>query len=90
MAWEAISGYTALTCFIGTKVGFVAVSMHSVGFTLMTEEAGRGRETGVLTSNNLALVWLQMGVDKFAGKNDVVSTGEGIMGNGNDHTRSCT
>jgi hypothetical protein len=58
MAWEAISGDTALTAFIGTKVGFVAVSMHSVGFTLMTEKAGRGRETGVLTSNNLALVWL--------------------------------
>lgn len=81
MAWEAISGDTALTMFIGTKIGFVAVAMHSVGFTLMTEKAGRGRETGVLTSNNLALVWLQMGVDKFADRDDVVSIGEGYKGN---------
>ena len=77
MAWEAISGGTALTAFISTKIGFVAVSMHSVGFTLMTEKACRGRETGVLTSNNLAPVWLQMGVDKFADRDDVVSIGEG-------------
>jgi hypothetical protein len=68
MAWEAISGNTAFATFIGTEVGFVAMSMHGVGFTLMAEEARSGRETGVLTGNNLAPVGLQMGVDKFAGR----------------------
>ena len=68
MAWEAISGNTTFATFMGTEVGFVTVSMHGVGFTLMAEEARRGRETRVLTGNNLAPVWLQMGVDKFAGR----------------------
>jgi hypothetical protein len=35
VAWETISGHTSLTAFIGTKEGFVAMSMHSVGLTLM-------------------------------------------------------
>ena len=81
MAWKAISGGAALAAFIGTKVGFVAVSVHSVGFTLMTKEAGRGREPGVLTSNNLTFVWLQMGVDKFASRDGEISIEGGIKGN---------
>ena len=66
MAWKAIAGNGAFTSFICAEVGLVAMSMHGVGFTLMTEEAGRGRETGVLTSMDLAPVWLQMGVHEFA------------------------
>ena len=81
MAWEAISGNAAVAAFICTEVGFVAVAVHSVGFTLMTEEAGRGREPGVLTCYNLAPVGLQMGVDKFASRDEVVSIGEGRKGN---------
>ena len=81
MAWEAISGNTTFAPFICTEVGFVAMSMHSVGFTLMTEEAGRGRETGVLTSNNLAPIWLQMGVHEFAGADNIISIVEGEKGN---------
>jgi hypothetical protein len=77
MAWEAISGNSAFTAFICTEVRFVAMSMHSVGFTLMTKEAGRGREPGVLTSVDFAPVGLQMGIHEFAGKHDVVSRERG-------------
>lgn len=73
VAREAISGSTTFTTFICAEIWFVAVPVHCVSFTLMTEEAGSGRETRVLTSNNLAPIWLQMGVDKFAGAVDVVS-----------------
>lgn len=67
MAWEAISNNAAITAFIRTLVWFVAMAVHSVGFALMTEEAGRGRETRVFTSNNLAPVRPQMRIDEFAG-----------------------
>jgi hypothetical protein len=90
MAWEAISGYATLAAFVGTKVGLVSVSMHGVGFTLMTKKTGRGRETGVLTKRNLAFVWFQVGVHEFASREDVVSS-EGLRGEiKKDHTRSCT
>jgi len=35
VAWETISGHASFTAFIGTEEGFVAMSMHSVGLTLM-------------------------------------------------------
>lgn len=90
MAWEAISGNAAFTGFICTEVRFVAMSMHGVGLTLMTKEAGRGRETGVLTCVDLASVWLQMGVHEFAGRDGMVSIGEGRGEVKWDHTRRCT
>lgn len=58
LAGKAISGKTALATIIGAKEGFVAVSVHGVGFALMAEEARRGREMEIFTSNNLAAVWL--------------------------------
>jgi len=89
MAWEAISWDSTVTTLIGTDVWFVAMSMHGVGFTLMTKKAGCGREGGVLTTVELAPVWFQMGVHEFTGGNEVVSSDdkEGIH---MDHTRSCT
>lgn len=90
MAWEAISGNGAFTTFICAEVRFVAMSMHGVGFTLMTKEAGRGRETGVLTSVDPAPVWLQMGVDGFTVRDDMISIGEGRGELKKYHTRNCT
>jgi hypothetical protein len=80
MAGKAISCSAALAALIGTQVWFVAVSMHGVGFTLMTKEAGRGREPGVLAGNNLASIRFQVRVHEFAGKNHVVSflIGQGL------------
>jgi hypothetical protein len=37
VAWETISKHASLATFIGTKKGFVAMSMHCVGLALMAE-----------------------------------------------------
>jgi hypothetical protein len=37
VAWETISSDASLAVFIGTKEGFVAASMHSVGLTFMAK-----------------------------------------------------
>jgi hypothetical protein len=42
------------------------VSVHGMGLTFMAKETGSGRETGVLTGIELATIWLQVRVDKFA------------------------
>jgi len=67
VAGKSIPGGAALAALICTEVRFVAMSVHSMCFTLMTEEAGSGRETGVLACNHLATVWFEMGVHKFTG-----------------------
>lgn len=65
MTWEAIAGNSSLAGIIGTEEGFVAMSMHGVGFTLMAEETGRRREMEVLTGDYLAAIWFEMGVHEF-------------------------
>ena len=73
MAWEAISWNAALATFVSTQVGFIAVAMHGVGLPLMPEETGGGREMKILTGNDLAPVWFQVGVNKFAGADNSIS-----------------
>jgi hypothetical protein len=88
VARKAIPWGAALTALIRAQVWFVAMSMHSVGFTLMPKEAGCGRETGVLTF--LAPVGFQMRVHEFANRDNAVSVVDGDRGMGKFHTRSYT
>lgn len=49
------------------------MAMEPVGFTFMTEQASVGRKVQVLssTSSNLTSVWLQVGIQVFAGLQSV-------------------
>jgi hypothetical protein len=82
VAGKAIAQDTSLTTIIGAEEGLVAVSMHGVGLTLMSEETGRGREVEILTGNDLATVWLEMRVHEFTGTGDVVSMETGVIREG--------
>jgi hypothetical protein len=73
VAWKAIPGNASFAVFIGAEERFVAVTMHGMSFTLMAEKAGCGRETEILASVDLALIWLQVGIHEFAGTQGVVS-----------------
>jgi hypothetical protein len=77
VAWEAISGKSSLTAFIGTEEWFVAVSMHSMSFALMAEKGSRGRKAEFLAGVNLTFVWLQVGIHEFASTHRVVSIKSG-------------
>jgi hypothetical protein len=77
VAWEAISGNSSLTAFIGAEEWFVAVSMHSMSFALMAEKASRGRKAEFLAGVNLTFVWLQVGIHEFASTHWVVSVANG-------------
>jgi hypothetical protein len=41
VAWEAITSDAALATLIGAKERLVTMSVHCVGFTLMSQKAGR-------------------------------------------------
>lgn len=49
------------------------MAMETVSLTLMTEETRSGGELEILASDDLALIWLQMGIHEFAGTRYVVS-----------------
>jgi hypothetical protein len=66
VAWEAITSDAALTTLIGAKEGLITMSMHSVGFTLMSQKAGRGWELKFFAGGYLTFVWLEVGVHEFA------------------------
>jgi len=91
VAWEAISRNSSLTTFIGAEERFVAVSMHSMSFALMAEQASRGRKAEFLAGVDLTFVWLQVRIHEFASTHQVVSVGSrGKQKKGEEHTRSCT
>jgi hypothetical protein len=73
MAGETVSWNTTLAAFVGAKVWFVPMSMHAMNFTLMAEEDGNRRETGIHADSDLAPVRFQVGVHLFAIQNGVVS-----------------
>lgn len=68
VAWEAAARNGTVTSLVAAKVRLVAVAVHGVGLTLVSEQAGSGRESGILAGVNLAAVGLQVGVDKFASR----------------------
>jgi hypothetical protein len=61
-----MAGNGALTAFIGAQIRLLAVTMHGVGLTLMSQEAGSRRKPGILATLNLAAVRLEVRVHKFA------------------------
>jgi hypothetical protein len=67
-ARESISWNRSVTSFKEAQMGVVSVTVESMGFTLVPEEAGIGREMQVLscTGSDLASIRLQMGVQVFA------------------------
>jgi hypothetical protein len=85
VAWEAISWSSALATLISAEERLVTMSMHSVGFTLMTKKAGSRREMKILAGSYLTPVWLQMRIHKFAGGISVVGEDRDV-----ELTRNCT
>lgn len=63
---KSISGKSTFTSFIRAAVGFVAMAVHSVGLTLVTEKARNRGEPGVGTQLHPAPVGLQVRVDVLA------------------------
>ena len=64
---ESVARQGAVATIVGAEEGLVTMAMHRVGFPLVAEKAGGGRETGIQARVNLAAVGLQMRVDKLAG-----------------------
>ena len=64
---KSISWVGPFTSLISAKIRLISVAVHSVGLTLVSEQAGGGREAGILTRVGLATVRLQVRVHKFAG-----------------------
>ena len=65
---EAIARDGALAGGEEAQVGVLAVTVHSVGFSLVTEEAGVRGEVNIDTLGDLAMVGLEVGVEVFTGK----------------------
>lgn len=65
---KSITWDRSLTSFKEAKMGIVSVAVESMGFPLVTEKAGIGREVQLLghAGRDLASVWLQMGIQVFA------------------------
>jgi hypothetical protein len=56
MAGETVSWNTMLTAFVGAKVWFVPMTMHTMSFTLMAKKDRNRRETGIPVDSDLALI----------------------------------
>ena len=77
MAGETVSWKTTLAAFVGAKVRFVPMSVHTMSFTLMAKKDRSRRETGIPADSDLAPVRFQVGVHLFAIQNDMVSIRNG-------------
>jgi hypothetical protein len=82
VTWKSIADNTAFTALICAEVGFVAMSVHSMSFTLVTKETRRGGEARGLARNDLASVRLQVRIHEFADSGVVVSILESSEGTG--------
>ena len=63
---KAITRDSSFTALKGAEKRFLPVSVHGMGLTFMSKETGSRRETCVLTSMDLATVWLEVRIDEFA------------------------
>jgi hypothetical protein len=63
---KAITRDSSFTALKSAKKGLLSVPMHSMGLTFMSKERGFRRETCVLTSMDLATIWLKVRIDEFA------------------------
>lgn len=64
--WKAIARDSALAARVVAEVRPIAMSMHTVCFSFVPEQAGGGRELLLGTSLHLAAERLDVRVDKFA------------------------
>lgn len=64
--WETIAGLAAITTGVKAKMWPVTMAVHAVRFTLVTEQAGCGRELLLGAGLNLATEWLQVRVNELA------------------------
>ena len=72
--WEAIARDTTVATRIVAQMWPLTVSVHSVCFSFMSKEAGGGRELLLGTGLDLAPERLQVRIDVFAARTQVVST----------------
>jgi hypothetical protein len=63
--WKSIPD-TAVAVLGRANVGLVAVAVHTVSLSLMTQKTGSGRKLLIAAGSNLASIWPQVGVDMFA------------------------
>lgn len=66
--WESISWNGPFAALPQAEVGVISMAMQSVGFTLVAEQTGVGREAqlGINAGGDLAAVRLQMGIQVLA------------------------
>lgn len=65
-SWETVLGLGPLAVLVDADKGLLAMAMHSVGLTLVAENAGSGRERNRGTSFLLAAVWPEVSIQVFA------------------------
>ncbi len=70
VSWKAIAWSASFTTLKCAKERFLSMSVHCMGLTFMAKETCRGRKTSVLTRLDLAAIWFQVRVDKFAASLD--------------------
>lgn len=63
---EAVPGDAALASCVCAQKGLVAMSMHSMRFTLVSQETSGGRKPSAFARGHSASIRLQMRVHKFA------------------------
>lgn len=63
---KAMARDGALAALVGAQIRLLAMSVHGVGLTLMSEKAGGRRKAGVLAALNLAAVRLEVGIHELA------------------------
>lgn len=64
--WEAVTFHAAVAAFEPTIEGFVTMSMHPMGFSFVSEQAGYGGELLARTLSQLAGERLEVRVNVFA------------------------
>jgi hypothetical protein len=70
-SWKAITNDGTIAVSVGTEVRLVAVPVHSMGLTLVAEQAGSGREGNIQAGRILAAIGLQVSVKVFTAQSMV-------------------
>lgn len=67
-AGKAVPSNGSVAVLILAQIRLLSVSMHPVGFPLMTQQAGCRRKWHGTTGTNLASIGLQVRIQVFAGR----------------------
>jgi len=74
------SSVCPLTLRVNAQERFVPVTMESVGFSFMSQQAGRGRELHLFAVLDPAAEWLQVRVEMFTNCSAQTWFSEGVEG----------